>query len=156
VNRETGLPGARPDAAVEDESSIDADVLRRFAAIHLQGPVERAVFELLSRSSSGHWTAAEIATELGADERLVDVVVRQFAAARILEVTRRGSRTSRYRVRPISSFLADEAAGALVDPVCGMKVDENTPFAIRHDVTPVRFCSQRCQLIWERAHSDVR
>jgi hypothetical protein len=60
---------------------IDNNTRERFAAVHLAGSLEAAVYETLAGVPSLAWTRAELATQLHADVALVHVALRQFAAA---------------------------------------------------------------------------
>lgn len=127
------------------------DSVERFSSVHLHGPVERAVYNAVTLAPSESWTAPEIAVQIGFDELVVGAVLRQFAAAGIVEVEvfRFGAR--RYRARPTSSFLPERpTSAAIIDPVCGMRVAEDTPFVLADGAATIRFCSQRCVLVWER------
>lgn len=127
------------------------DEADRFRAVHLHGPVERAVFAALTLAPSEYWTPPEIAEHLGADEHVVGAVLRQFAAAGIVDAD-----AGRYRARPRSAYLPERlTSAAAIDPVCGMRVGADTPFVLTDGATTIRFCSQRCLLVWERRDRET-
>jgi len=133
----------------------DPDAVERFTAVHLHGRVERAVYRVLTLAPSEYWAPSEVAEHAGADEHVVGAVLRQFAAAGIVDAELVASGLRRYRARPAASFLAEAPSTAvMIDPVCGMLVDPATPFVLGRGAATVHFCSQRCLLLWERRDRD--
>ena len=53
----------------------------RFAAAHLVGRFEHAVYQTLAGAPAVVWSADDVAAAINAEAALVDVVLRQFAAA---------------------------------------------------------------------------
>lgn len=136
---------------------IDSSARERFAAVHLSASLEAAVYETLAGAPSLDWTRTELAAHLRADVALVHAVLRQFAAAGIVDALPASS-DARYRCRPISLFLGDRpTCDAVHDPVCGMWVTRPTPFTLDTDGGTEHFCSQRClsRRQNERAYNDT-
>lgn len=133
---------------------IDSSARERFAAVHLSGSLEAAVYKTLASVPSLDWTRTELAAHLRADVALVHVVLRQFAAAGVVDALSADSDT-RYQWRPISRFLGERPTrDAVRDPVCGMWVTRSTPFTLDTDGGTEHFCSQRCLLRRQNERAD--
>lgn len=123
---------------------IDADGRAGFDAVHLMGSLEAAVYKTLADMPTVDWTCAELGEHVGVDVVLVHAVLRQFAAAGIVDAFSTAAET-RYRWRPTSLFLGDRpSSDAVRDPVCGMWVMPSTQYALATVHGTEYFCSQRC------------
>ena len=121
----------------------------RFGAVHLSGLLEAKIYGVLAGAAALDWTCAELAADLDADTDLVHVVLRQFAAAGIVEAQPVGAEVG-YRWRPTGLFLGDQPRCLTIqDPVCGMWIEPSSSVALRTDTGTEYFCSQRCQLRWQ-------
>lgn len=129
------------------------DVHARFARAHLQTRVERAVYFTLVAQLAPSWSAPEIARLKDLDPCCVEAVLDRYAAGGIVEVTDAPA-GRRYQWRSDMSYLfgAGPSAPELLDPVCGMTVDKQTPFRIDDPLGRLWvFCSAICLSTFQNA-----
>ena len=141
-----------------NESTQRYDVYARFARAHLRTRTERAVYFTLVAQLASSWSACELARLKDLDVPTVQAVLDRYAAADIVEVADL-STGRRYRWRADMTYLfgATLSAPELVDPVCGMTVDEWTPYCFR-DAFGRRwvFCSSVCMTTFRSAPDVFR
>ena len=133
-------PTSPPAGRMTDERRA---AFRLFAQAHLRSRAERAVYVALPPHGTDPLSVAELCAAAHLDHHDTDQVLRRFAAAGVAEVVEaRGER--RYRLRR-------EAAGGVVDPVCGMVVPPGSGHEVDGDLGVARFCSVQCLMTWRSA-----
>lgn len=125
----------------------------RFARAHLRTREERAVYFTLVAQLAPSWSAPEIARRKDLDVRRVAAVLDRYADVGIVEVAETPT-GRRYQWRSDMSYVFGSGAGAtkLIDPICGMTVDDWTPY--RFEDASHRlwvFCSRICMTAFEAA-----
>lgn len=129
------------------------DVHARFARAHLRTRAQRAVYFTLVAQLAESWSALELARLKDLDPTTVQAVLDQYAAVGIVEVAD-APHGSRYYWRADMSYLFDGGPSApeLIDPVCGMTVDESTPYRVT-DAFGRRwlFCARVCMTTFQGA-----
>ena len=122
------------------------DVHSRFAQVHLRTPAERAVYFTLVAQFAESWSAVEIANLKGLDVVPVEAVLDRYADAGVVDVVH--SETGlRYRWCSDMSYLFGAASSGvtMIDPVCGMTTDGETPHWLEDGSGTLRlFCSSLC------------
>lgn len=123
------------------------DVHSRFAQVHLRTPAERTVYFTLVAQLAESWSAVEIANLKDVDVETVEAVLDRYAAAGVVDVV--DSATGlRYRWCSDMSYLfgAGPSGVTMIDPVCGMTTDGETPHWLEDGSGTLRlFCSSLCQ-----------
>lgn len=122
--------------------------LARFARAHLRTRAQRAVYQTVGSNPESWWRAAEIAAHKDLDHAEIDQALRSFAAAGILHERTHPSGGRIYRWHDELRYLFQRTSppADLIDPVCGMPVDTDSPHT-GHDATGVvvHFCSTWCR-----------
>jgi YHS domain-containing protein len=122
------------------------DVFSRFSERYLASAGGRSVYLALAAEPGRTWRAESLAREIGLTSAEVRAVIVLFEQAGIVETWTDDS-GSRFAWRSDVRYLfGDRDEGDLpVDPVCGMRVDERSPYRSRDDRgdEPV-FCSTAC------------
>lgn len=122
------------------------DVHSRFAQVHLRTPAERAVYFTLVAQLAETWSAVEIASLKDLDVETVETVLDRYADAGVVNVVH--SETGfRYRWCSDMRYLfgVGSSAVTMIDPVCGMTTDGETPHWLEDGPGTRRlFCSSIC------------
>lgn len=122
------------------------DVHSRFAQMHLRTRAERAVYFTLVAQLAESWSAAEIANLKDVDVGTVQAVLDRYAEAGVVDVVD-SAIGLRYRWCSAMSYLsrADSSGVTMIDPVCGMTTDGETPHRLEDGSGTLRlFCSSLC------------
>lgn len=122
------------------------DVHSRFARSHLRTRTERAVYFTLVAQLAESWSAMEIASLKGLDVKTVEAVLDRYADAGVVTVVDPGM-GSRYRWCSDMEYLfrIGSSGVTMIDPVCGMTTDEETPHRFEDGSGAVwLFCSSSC------------
>lgn len=122
------------------------DVHSRFAQLHLRTRAERAVYFTLVAQLAESWSAVEIAKLQDVDVGTVEAVLDRYADAGVVDVVD-SAFGLRYRWCSDLSYLstAGSSAGTMIDPVCGMTTDGETPHWLEDGSgTLWLFCSSLC------------
>lgn len=122
------------------------DVHSRFAQAHLRTPAERAVYFTLVAQLAQSWSAVEIADLRGLDLGTVEAVLDRYADAGVVAVVD-SAIGLRYRWCSDMSYLSRAGSGGftMIDPVCGMTTDGETPHRLEDGSGALRlFCSSLC------------
>lgn len=133
------------------------DVHSRFARAHLRTREERGVYFTLVAQLAPSWSATEIARLKHLDTDAVAAILAGYERAGIVEVLDAPT-GRRYRWRSDMSYLYGADPNTMnrvcpdrVDPVCGMRVDEQTPYRTRDTSGRMRlFCSATCASIFQK------
>jgi YHS domain-containing protein len=133
---------------------MQRDRLRQFVHAHVRSRVQRAVYATLGGSPEVPLSAHEIAALAHADAYEVDVALRQYAMAGIVEVITSDLGPVTYRWRDEMRYLFEgvptPGSEEFLDPVCGMPVDTDTGYLLDDSPgQPIRFCSLRCLMIFQ-------
>lgn len=128
------------------------DVHARFARAHLGTRAERAVYFTLVAQFAPSWSAREIARLKDLDVRTVEDVLDRYVAVGIVEVTDAPA-GRRYQWRSDMSYLfgSGPSAPELVDPVCGMTVEQWTPYRLQDGLQLWVFCAPVCMATFQAA-----
>lgn len=122
------------------------DVYSRFARRHLDTREERAVYLTLVGQEADSWSARELAERNHLDLDETERVLEAFRAAGVVDAID-APKGRRYRWRSDMNYLFGEQGDSpgWVDPVCGMPVLANSPYAADDTYgRPRRFCSALC------------
>jgi len=123
------------------------DVHSRFAQVHLRTSAEQAVYFTLVAQLAESWSAVEIAALKDLDVGTVQAVLDRYADASVVDVVD-SAIGLRYRWCSDLSYLATEgsAGGTMIDPVCGMTTDGETPHWLEDGAGRLwLFCSSLCE-----------
>ena len=133
------------------------DVHARFARAHLRTRAERAVYFTLVAQLAPSWSAAEIARVKDLDVRSVAAVLDRYAGVGIVEVIEAPA-GRRYQWRSDMSYLfgSGPTAPELVDPVCGMTVEQRTPYRLEDGPQLWVFCAPVCMATFQAAPTAFR
>lgn len=155
--RSTTHEPARGEGTAWDSVDHRVAQFTQFARAHLRNRAARAAYLALAGTPDDAWSAETIARRSNVDPHPVDIALRQFAAAGIVEVAGRSPAGDRlYRWHPTMAYLHQaDASGAGADPVCGMPVPATTPYTETTDGELQRFCSLRCQTTWRAASREL-
>jgi YHS domain-containing protein len=139
----TGSAGAAPDEAR----------LQQFIRTHLRTPAQRAVYAALGGSPERPLSVQDIAPLGRVDDYEIDVALRKFAAAGILERVVPEAGPAQYRWRDEMRYLFEAVlppnAEDVIDPVCGMPVAPESPHVLRDaSGQAILFCSLDCLTIF--------
>jgi YHS domain-containing protein len=133
------------------------DVHALFARAHLRTRAERAVYFTLVAQLAKSWSALELARLKGLDLPTVQAILERYAVAGIVEVSD-ASDGSRYQWRSDMTYLfrGSPSAAEFIDPVCGMTVDESTPYRVT-DAFGRRwlFCARVCLTNFQHARPST-
>lgn len=122
------------------------DVWSRFARTELSTPLRRGVC-LQVVAAAAPVAVAEISRAVGSGEDEVAEVLQAFEEAGIVEAAGDEDGETRYRWRADQRCLFTKEGESLdrVDPVCGMAITEDSPYALTvGGGRSVRFCSGVC------------
>lgn len=126
--------------------------LQQFIRTHLRTPAQRAVYAALGGSPEQPLSVQDIAPLVRVDAYEIDVALRQFAAAGILERVVPDAGPAQYRWHDEMRYLFEALppnAEDIIDPVCSMPVAPETPHVLRDaSGQPIRFCSLGCLTIF--------
>jgi len=122
------------------------DVYSRFARRHLGTRVERAVYLTLVDQEAESWSARELAERNHLDLDETEGVLEAFEAAGVVGAgDAPGGRRYRWRSDMNYLFGREDVSPGWIDPVCGMPVLADSPYAAEDaDRIPRRFCSSLC------------
>ena len=122
------------------------DVYSWFARRHLDTRKERAVYLTLVGQEAESWSACELGNRNHLDADETERILEAFEAAGVVDAID-APEGRRYRWRSDMSYLFGERGDSRdrVDPVCGMPVLANSPFAADDTYgRSRRFCSSLC------------
>lgn len=122
------------------------DLASRFARVHLSSPAERAVYLVLVCDRTKDWSAEDIARLKDVDVTAVERALIGFASAGMVETE--DGRPERYRLSAAMDYLfgGSESGVERIDPVCGMRVADNSPYFDKDTQgANVWFCSSLCR-----------